>query len=98
MRTFEFSRNNVLIQTEDSSSLEIPDAMKCRANYQVFRVRGKTSARITRVERQDGRGNWLMDRLPTLERMAIEEHIERLYAEDDAEDARNVLEVAEGFA
>lgn len=98
MRTFEFSRHNVLIATEDSSSLEIPDAMKCRANYQVFRVRGKTSARITRVERQDGRGNWLMDRLPTAERMKLESHIERLFEEDAAEDARNVVETAQGFA
>lgn len=97
MRTFNFSRHNVVIATEDMSSLDIPDAMKCRANYQVFRVRGKTTARIIRIEREV-RGEWVTDRLPTLERMKLEEHIEQLYEEDAAEDARNVREVAEGFA
>lgn len=97
MRTFNFSRHNVLIATEDSSSLEIPDAMQCRANYQVFRIRGKTQARLIRIEREE-RGAWVTDRLPSLERYALEKHIERLYEKDAAEDARNVREVARGFA
>lgn len=96
MRTFNFSRHNVVLCTEDCSSLDIPDAMKCRAHYQVFRVRGQISARLTRIER-DVRGTWVTDRLPTLERQALEAHIERLYEEDDAEDARNVREVAQEY-
>lgn len=96
MRTFNFSRHNVVLCTEDCSSLDVPDAMKCRAHYQVFRVRGQTSARLIRIER-DVRGTWVTDRLPTLERQALEAHIERLYEEDAAEDGRNVREVAQGF-
>lgn len=96
MRTFNFSRHNVVLCTEDCSSLDVPDAMQCRAHYQVFRVRGQTSARLIRIER-DVRGTWVTDRLPTLERQALEAHIERLYEEDAAEDGRNVREVAQGF-
>lgn len=97
MRTFNFSRHNVVLCTEDRSSLDVPDAMKCRAHYQVFRVRGQTSARLIRIER-DVRGTWVTDRLPTLERQALEAHIERLYEKDAAEDGRNVREVAQGWA
>jgi hypothetical protein len=96
MRTINFSRHNVVLCTEDCSSLDIPDAMSCRAHYQVFRVRGNTQARLIRIEREV-RGTWVTDRLPTLERQALEAHIERLFDEDDAEDARNVREVASGY-
>lgn len=97
MRTFEFSRHNVVIATEDSSSLEIPDAMKCRANYTVLKARGAVRVRINWVERETKPGIWLNDWLPSLERQKLEAHIERLYEEDAAEDARNVREVAGGF-
>lgn len=97
MRTFNFSRHNVLIATEDSSSLEIPDAMKCRAHYEFVRKHGRRFACVMSVER-DERGTWVTDRLPTLERRALEAYIERLYEEDAAEDARNVLEVSQGYA
>lgn len=96
MRTFEFSRHNVLIATEDCSSLDIPDAMKCRAHYTILRSRGRIRARIHRVE-QETKGEWVSDWLPRAECSALESHIERLCDEDDAEDARNVREVAEGF-
>jgi hypothetical protein len=96
MRTFNFSRHNVLLFTQDGS-LDIPDTEQCRAHYQVFRIRGTTQARLIRIERDD-HGEWVTDRLPTLERQALEAHIERLYEEDAAEDERNVREVARGFA
>lgn len=98
MRTFEFSRHNVLIATEDSSSLEIPDAMKCRANYTVLRARGETRVRINWVERETKPGIWLNDWLPSLERQKLEEHIEKMLEEDEALDLHNVREVARGFA
>lgn len=84
MRTLAFSRHNVLLCVEDEASYEIPDTMKCRASYTVLRVRGRTSARIIRVERED-RGEWVTDRLPTAERLKLEAHIERQYEEDERE-------------
>jgi hypothetical protein len=96
MRTFAFSRHNVLLFTEDGS-LDIPDAMKCRANYTVLKARGSVRVRINWVEREIKPGIWLNDWLPSLERQALEAHIERLFKEDEALDLNNVREVAEGF-
>lgn len=96
MRTFNFSRHNVVLCTEDCSSLDVPDAMKCRAHYEFVRKHGERFACVMSIER-DVRGEWVTDRLPTLERQALEAHIERLYEKDAAEDGRNVREVAQGF-
>lgn len=98
MRTFEFSRHNAMLLTEDSSSLEIPDAMKCRAHYTILRSRGQVRARIHRVEQETRKDNWVSDWLPRAECSALEAHIERLEDEADTEDARNVREVAEGYS
>jgi hypothetical protein len=97
MRTINFSRHNALLCTEDCSSLDIPDAMSCRAHYTVERKHGKALANIWHVERETKNDIWVHDDLPTLERQALEAHIERLFDEDDAEDARNVREVASGY-
>jgi hypothetical protein len=97
MRTFSFSRHNVLLCTEDGS-LDIPDTGRCRAGYTLKRIHGTIEARIGYVERETKKDIWVHDNLPTLERQKLEAHIEKLFHEDAAEDERNVREVAEGFS
>jgi hypothetical protein len=96
MRTFNFSRHNVLLFTEDGS-LDIPDTGQCRAGYTLKRIRGTIEARIGYVERETKKDIWVHDNLPSLERQALEAHIEKLFEEDEALDLNNVREVAEGF-
>lgn len=101
MRTINFSRHNTLLCVYDDkgglTSLDIEDTEKCRAHYTVLRSRGRTKVHVVRVETEDAKDCWIVDDMPRGERAALKAHIERLYAEDAAEDGRNVRDVTAGW-